>query len=319
MYLIHLSIVPVAALGALCIYLEVRGLRRQWVTVETTRWKFRSQVRSALFVMVFLCSALALGGLVAYRMGPGSVTLMLFDMSASMFVSDGKDEDGKTVMRIAEARVIARRMILAMPQNSRVAIGMFASAMTKTILILPPMSVNDRYAIEQYLALVDWWNTWVDGSGFTYILDGLRGIAVAWQKPFNVVIFSDGGGRDVQLNYTNQESREFASKGIRFLIIGMGNTEPSVVPRLNAEGTQVGYIPDYRNDQKPYYSGRDDASLQASAKALNGAYFTPEKKREIARWLRQSPAGGENTNERAEVRWPFAAASFVLFLLWIAL
>lgn len=284
---------------------------------QTVFWKHASArslrrliVKLFSFFAALLCAGLIFANLSLTVKVPGAFYLFLFDMTFSQQVKDYSDENGEAVSRLQFAKKTVLKVLDKLPPHSRIALGGIANG--EVLVFLPVVQAERRKLIQTAAGLVEWWNLWADNSSLNnlpwYLSDNIKNL----DKPFNAVIFHDGGGDSIDLN-SYQEQLKFLKSNGRFLIVGVGKIAPAEVPKFNEKGEKIGCLEIFTG--VCYTSGLDSSMLERSAAALAGEYQSIENTEAIQRWLTKPLV--KEIDVEYPLDWIFALAAIFFVVLWI--
>lgn len=165
--------------------------------------------------------------------------LLVIDITGSMMVRDYPGAD-MGISRLERAKTAAIHLIGELPCGSRAGLAIFTER--QPFLLLTPMETCSNYApLTGTIAHLDWRMAW---EGDSFIARGLSlSIDLADELEADIVFFSDGHEapplhrrvsppRPISLG-----EREQAPAG---LIIGVGNLQPSPIPRFDDDGREAG-------------------------------------------------------------------------------
>ena len=162
--------------------------------------------------------------------------LVVIDVTGSMNVRDYA-VDGAPVSRLATAKRAARALLADLSCQSRVGLGIFTER--RSFLLFEPAEVCENFAaIDGAIDDLNWRMAW---EGDSYVARGVHaGLALAADLGANLVFLTDG-----------QEAPPLAGGAIpgfdgqpgkvAGLLIGVGATAPSPIPKFNEEGREIGF------------------------------------------------------------------------------
>lgn len=162
--------------------------------------------------------------------------LLVIDVTGSMNVRDYV-VGGEPISRLAMAKRAARALLADLPCQSRLGLGIFTER--RSFLLFEPAETCENFAaIDGAIDGLDWRMAW---EGDSYVARGVHGaIASAAGLKADLVFLTDGqeapplaGG---ELPAFDGEPGKVAG-----LLVGVGSTEPSPIPKFNEDGREIGF------------------------------------------------------------------------------
>ncbi|MBS7544654.1 vWA domain-containing protein [Ancylobacter oerskovii] len=162
--------------------------------------------------------------------------LVVIDVTGSMNVRDYL-ERGEPVSRLATAKRAARSLLADLPCRSRLGLGIFTER--RSFLLFEPAEVCENFAaIDGSIDALDWRMAW---DGDSYVARGVHSaLAIAENLNADLVFLTDG-----------QEAPPLAGGAlppfegepgkVAGLLVGVGATEPSPIPKYNEDGREIGF------------------------------------------------------------------------------
>ncbi|MEZ5543428.1 MAG: VWA domain-containing protein [Pseudomonadota bacterium] len=217
---------------------------------------------------------------------PGTNLVVLVDLSRSMDVRDVQPS------RIARAQ---QELADLLDHNRGIRIGVIGFA--SIAQVVSPVT-EDMNGIRRVLPALDTSLVQLPGSRLTYALER-AGELLAGQPQDSVnslLIITDGDFEEPGLE---QQLREFAQRGVRTHILGIGTPEGDAVP-----GEREGmWLSDRRG--QPVVSALNEALLKTLAKAGNGDYLRADYRQDdtdsILAEVKAQALPGRDLNERTRV------------------
>jgi mxaL protein len=164
--------------------------------------------------------------------------MIMVDVTQSMNVRD-MQLNGKNVSRLDYTKALLKETIKALPCNTHVGLGVFFKA-DVALLYTPIETCSNLGLLWDTLNHIEWR---MASQGNSNIRLGLQSIAtrlLSMDTPTNVVFITDGE-EAAPLNAINKTSLSGWHGGTDWLLIGVGNTKPSPIPKLDANNKNIGY------------------------------------------------------------------------------
>ncbi|HSH86081.1 MAG TPA: vWA domain-containing protein [Methylophilus sp.] len=160
------------------------------------------------------------------------------DITQSMNVPDYQLA-GKSISRLQMAKQSIRKTLSALPCGSQVALGMFTER--NVVNVVEPIEVCSHFAaLDQTVASMDWRMAWAADSFIAHGLYNALEQAPQLGKQMRVMFFTDGQ----QAPPANPKYMPaYAGKlgDVQGYLVGMGNTTPSKIPKLDEKNAVAGY------------------------------------------------------------------------------
>lgn len=159
----------------------------------------------------------------------------IVDITGSMNTRDmGRPSGSET--RLQAARNALVDLIQNVPCQSRLGLGVFTER-TSFLLFEPVQICNSYDGLEDALSELDWRMAW---QGDSYIAKGLySAIDIATGLKSDLIFMTDGHEAP-PLPYTGTPPFDGKRGEVRGLIVGIGGTEKSPIPKFDDEGRQTG-------------------------------------------------------------------------------
>jgi mxaL protein len=161
--------------------------------------------------------------------------LAVVDITGSMNTRDmGKPPGSET--RLQAARRALVDLIQNVPCQSKLGLGVFTERIS--FLLFEPVEICNSYdGLENALSELDWRMAW---QGDSYIAKGLySAIDIAASLKSDVIFLTDGQEAP-PLPFTGTPPFEGKPGDVKGLIVGIGGTEKSPIPKFDDDGRQVG-------------------------------------------------------------------------------
>lgn len=163
-------------------------------------------------------------------------TLFVIDISESMNVRD-VNYASLNSDRLALAKLAVRESMAALPCGSRVSLGLFAG--DETIVLFEPLEVCGHYpAIEQVVMRLDTRMRWIGDSWVIRAL--MMAMQEAEKRNMNLVMITDADEMPHKSAPRFNDLLDVKGK-VNGLLLGVGNTTPLPVPKLDGEHRIVAY------------------------------------------------------------------------------
>jgi len=302
---------------------SVAALAVWYFASRKTVWKRLSgshpALRAAKYISFFIAFFLATLAFVdiGTRVKVANVRyLFVFDITPSQMVEDYTDNDGKPISRLQAAKNFFMAELDYLPRNSEVAVAALNGDMGEVMIFLPLTPAVNKGEIRNGLELVQWWNAWTHGSGLQYLHIRIHNMVQKWGGKLNVVVMTDGGDTSIYAEHyeVSAEVKEFLAD-MRFLLIGVGKTSASDVPKYDKTGKKAGCLKSVGDSC--YRSALNAKSLAGSAATFNGKYLNIENGDLIRNWLTSEVLVRPNSAEvRTSLAWIAALGSLALFVVW---
>lgn len=160
------------------------------------------------------------------------------DITQSMNVPDYTWQ-GQSLSRLQAARLSIRQTLAELPCGSRVALGMFTER--NTLNIVRPVEVCSHFAaLDQTVAHMDWRMAWAADSFIAHGVFSALEQMPKLGKEMRLMFFTDG--QQAPPANPRYMPRFAGTPGaIQGLLVGMGQTTPGRIPKLDDKGAVVGY------------------------------------------------------------------------------
>ncbi|HID82088.1 MAG TPA: VWA domain-containing protein [Thiotrichales bacterium] len=261
----------------------------------------------------------------------------VFDITQSMNVEDVSYKDEK-IRRIELAKLTSRMALEAMPCGSKLGYAIFTEH--RSFLLLAPVEVCNNYTeLLKVLNSIDWQIAWRSRSEIAKGLSSANKIPLALEKPARIIFFTDGHESPPvhpQLRFIPAA----VQPEYRGVIVGVGGSTPTVIPRFDLSGKKLGYWRAEDVSQVDVYSrGRpvtgSERMMEAATMLSTGqehlsflhedylrrlaeesamAYHTLTTVKRTAEFITQSQ-WGELRVAKGDVRWLLATLSLMLLTL----
>lgn len=259
--------------------------------------------------------------------------MVLIDVTQSMNVSD-MSLNGQSVSRLEYTKYLLKNTIKNLPCNTRVGLGVFFKA-DVAFLYLPIETCSNLGLIWDTIDHLEWR---MASRGNSNIRLGLQSIATSLltaDEPTNVVFITDGEEAP-PLNAINKTSLSGWHGGADWLLVGVGATKPSPIPKLDSNNKTVGYwsiysikiapgiaVNDGPNNMRDesyasapyeyYLSKLDETYMNDLASDIQGRYLKAGSVNELTQaMLNQKASYRDNTNY--DLSWLLALGALVSVL-----
>jgi mxaL protein len=261
---------------------------------------------------------------------PRSVYRYLFviDITQSMNARDYHAE-GLPAERLGYAREAVRRALHDLPCGSEAGLGLFTTQSVQ--FLFEPMEICGHFSvIDDVLSHIDWRMAW---AGNTFVAQGLYAALreVANRDPgIRLAFFTDGQETPPQTMRPNFNGKPGEVRGV---IVGVGGTRPTAVPRYDRENRFIGYwenadieampvsTTDYSEKMEPqvlpregvYLSWLDEAHLKELSATTGLRYHRLEDPERLSELLRE-PEFAERRPAETDLRPLLGLAALILLL-----
>lgn len=164
--------------------------------------------------------------------------MVLIDVTQSMNVKD-MPLNGHAISRLDYTKHILKKALKDLPCDSRVGLGVFFKA-NVAFLYTPVETCSNQTLLSDTIDHLEWR---MASRGNSNIRLGLQSIAtrlLSMEAPSNIVFITDGQ-EAAPLNAINKTSLSGWHGGADWLLVGVGNTKPSPIPKLDQHNKTVGY------------------------------------------------------------------------------
>lgn len=161
--------------------------------------------------------------------------LAVVDITGSMNTRDMGNPPGSQ-SRLQAARAALKDLIQNVPCQSKLGLGVFTERIS--FLLFEPVVICNSYdGIEDALSEIDWRMAWQADS---YIAKGLySAIDIAASLKSDLVFLTDGHEAP-PLPFTGTPPFEGKRGDVKGLIVGIGGSDKSPIPKFDEEGRQIG-------------------------------------------------------------------------------
>lgn len=163
-------------------------------------------------------------------------TLFVIDISESMNVRDVSIKSPQSD-RLALAKLAVRESMAALPCGSRVSVGLFAG--DETVVLFEPLEVCGHFpAIEQVVMRLDTRMRWIGDSWVIRAL--MMAMKEAEKRHMHLVLITDADEMPHKSAPRFNDLLDVKGK-VDGLLLGVGNTTPLPVPKLDGEQRILAY------------------------------------------------------------------------------
>jgi mxaL protein len=220
------------------------------------RWAHGFGERGALAL-----AALALAAGFAHPTLPWRHTLfdlvIVLDVTQSMNVQDER-LDGRPASRLNFAKHALQAALQELPCGSKIGWALFTES--RSYLLFTPIEVcSNRVELRASLAGIDSRMAW---SGNSEVAKALHsGVAIVHELPGRPsLVFVTDGHEAPPLNARHRPRYEDQNKGLTGLVVGVGQVQPSPIPKTGPAGLSLGYWSADEVQQADAYSTARGAS-----------------------------------------------------------
>ena len=165
-------------------------------------------------------------------------SIFVVDISQSMNTRDYQIGD-KPVSRMQIVRDTLRRSLAEMPCGSRIGLAIFAEY--RSFLLLTPVEVCSNYAeLSGSIDQINGKMAWAGGSEVAKGLNWALKMAVAVEPRPSLVFFTDGHEAP-PISWGNRPRIDVKSGEVRGILIGVGGSQLSPIPKFDPDGNALGY------------------------------------------------------------------------------
>jgi mxaL protein len=191
--------------------------------------------------------------------------VVVLDITQSMNVKD-MQLDGHAVGRLAFAKQALRRSLLTLPCGSRIGWAVFTEY--RSFLLVAPIEVCANLdELRSTLESIDGRMAWVGGSEIAKGLHSALGIAKLLPGTPSLVFITDGHEAP-PLNPNFRPSFDDKPGAVPGLLVGVGATTPSPIPKTDAAGRPLGVWGADEVQQRDLRSGTRDVGVTAPLPVL---------------------------------------------------
>ncbi|MBS0235310.1 MAG: VWA domain-containing protein [Proteobacteria bacterium] len=191
--------------------------------------------RAALLLAALALTIAAIIGFQLVRNQRIADVLAVIDITGSMNTRDmGNPRGSQSRLEAAKATLI--NFMQDVPCDSRLGLGVFTERIS--YLLFGPVEVCNNYdALEGAISGIDWRMAW---EGDSYIAKGLySAVDLASSLKSDLVFFTDGHEAP-PLPYTGVPEFEGKPGAVKGLVVGVGGSEKTPIPKYDDEGHQIG-------------------------------------------------------------------------------
>lgn len=199
---------------------------------------FPSGARLVMLLAALTLAAAGLGRLMLPLSSDVFRHLVVFDITQSMNVADAAPGHD-TLTRLEHAKAAVLEAAAALPCGSELGLGLFTGH--RTFLLLAPVEVCASYPdLSATVRAVDWRMAWTARSEIAKGVHSALAIAKAL-GPHTVVVFLTDGHEAPPLHPELRPKFRGESGAVRGLLGGVGGPSPVPIPKLDPQGTSLGY------------------------------------------------------------------------------
>ena len=275
-----------------------------WQTPSRFPRLHREWVIALLLLLAFTCTMLALSD-PRYPTGPSHLRAGMLDVVMVMDVSKSMAaEDYGSNSRLDQARQMARHMLTRLRGN-RVGLVTYAGISFRQADLTDDLDALD-FILDHWVSID---SVSVGGSNLpTALQTGFELFETDVEREKLLLLFSDGGTEPETLSDTLAQASQ---KGIRMVVFGLGNTQPSRIPQYDKRKQFVSYL---KADGKVLTTRLNEGVLQRVAEGANGTYLRIQHGREWRGILsRPKVAGALFEQEEQKLFQPFLLAGLLAF------
>ena len=232
--------------------------------------------------------------------------------------------------RLSFSKQAMRSAIQKMPCGSKTGIALFTTQ--NVMLLFDPLEVCAHFSvIDNVISRIDWRMSWAADSNIERGLYTAIRTAINQDKPTHLVFLSDGEQNVSELHRPPLTKHFGAAKGF---IIGVGGTDPTPIPKLDAQNNLIGYWSNNeveifplsgaaltknleKNTASPaqdnYLSVLHEDDLRFLARSTGLSYQKLENPDQFTRLL-QTPSLAEQRTIKRDIRWMIALFALALIV-----
>jgi len=170
--------------------------------------------------------------------GPVYDWLIVVDITQSMNVRDYTLDD-KGISRLEFAKQSIREALRSLPCGSKVSVAMFTER--NTLNIIRPVEVCEHYStMDQTIAKMDWRMAWAADSFIAHGVFSALELADKLENKPNVMFLTDGH-QAPPANRKYMPTFSGKTGAIKGYVVGLGQTQPSGIPKLDDRNEVAGY------------------------------------------------------------------------------
>ncbi len=200
--------------------------------------------------------------------------LILVDVTQSMNVSDMMLQ-GKPVSRLAFTKDLLKQTIKNIPCHARVGLGIFFKA--DIVLLYTPIEIcRNMNLIADTIDHLEWRMASRGNSNIRLGLQSISAKLATFDTPTNVIFMTDGDEAP-PLNAITKTNIVGWNVDTDLLLVGLGTSKASPIPKLNANNHPVGYWSIYSIKMAPGVAvneGPNDARDESYASAPYEYYLS---------------------------------------------
>ncbi|GAB4266355.1 MAG: hypothetical protein Kow0065_17210 [Methylomicrobium sp.] len=171
---------------------------------------------------------------------------LVVDITRSMNVED-QQIDGEPVSRLAFVKQRLRDLLLTLPCDSTVGLGVFTER--HSTVLFEPIEVCSGFAeLDTAIAALDWRMAWAADSR---IAKGLSDAIEQRRESNSVLIFMTDGHEAPPVNPRYRTEFSNAENDLQGMIVGVGGARPAPIPKYDNRGERNGF---YTADDVPHRS-----------------------------------------------------------------
>jgi len=175
------------------------------------------------------------------------------DITRSMNAEDYKIGD-KNVSRLHFVKQALRELLLKLPCQSKVALGVFTER--RSALLFEPIEVCSGFAeLDSAIAALDWRMAWAADSR---IASGLLSTLEMLKSSGSSLVFLTDGQEAPPINPRYQPDFSTVKDALPGMLVGVGGLQPVPIPKFNSKGERVGF---YAAEDVPHRSSFGESDL----------------------------------------------------------
>lgn len=195
--------------------------------------------------------------------------VFILDITQSMNAQDYHAE-GMPTDRLGFARETLRRVVQDLPCGSEVGLGLFTTQSVN--LLFEPIEVCGHLPIlDDVLVHIDWRMAWAANSFVAQGLSAALRDLARRDAGLRLVFLTDGQETPPQQVLPSFTVRPGEIRGV---LVGVGGTRPTLVPRYDRENRSLGYWENADIEQMPVSSVSYDNQVEAPRLPREGKYLS---------------------------------------------
>jgi mxaL protein len=206
------------------------------------------------------CVALALTAVLFSQIKPTEVEqvpvyrmIAIVDITRSMNAED-YELDGKPVSRLEYVKNSLRELLLQLPCQSKLGLGIFTDR--RSTLLLEPIEVCSGFnELNQSIAALDWRMAWAADSR---IASGLLATMEMLQQRDESLLFLTDGQEAPPVNPLYQPDFSAMKGKLKGMVVGVGGIQPVPIPKFSNRGEREGV---YTAEDVPHRSTFGESDL----------------------------------------------------------